>query len=145
MKSDRTIDPNTKRDNHRNLRIDQGHLKHILSVAHTTMKVKSHSYESKEMMHVLDKIDDLMLLNGSHFQPNNTMFKLNEHKWKQLENDLNGKDIPKEQKKVMGEHIVYNKAFAMLLKVMNTSSPDVAKSVFRLIEGFNKIVLSYQM
>jgi len=84
------------------------------------------------------------MMGGCQFQPNATIFKLNEIKWKNKEEEVKEFQGPKEIREMMKKHLICNKAASVLFKSMLTSFPDLCKTFYRILETMNEVVERHQ-
>jgi hypothetical protein len=142
IQSDKTFDGIIQHNS--NFHLDRGSLTHKPSDALINPKHQTLCYETQELRQILDKVDDILMLEGTQFQPNNTLFKINEMKWKNMEEELKELNLSQSLMDMMKAHITYNKAASLLLKVLKSNFPELAKTIFRILEGLNGIIEKQQ-
>lgn len=100
--------------------------------------------ESKELKQALDIIDEF-LGDNMRFQPNKVIFRLYELKWKEMAEDLQSSSLNKTEYSIKHRHILFNQCVSRLIKCMRHGYPELSKTLYRLVEGFNDVIGSQEL
>jgi len=122
----------------------KGHRKNVRSLNYSNLKANKNYIAQNPLLSALKKvnpiqenkfimkINDLLSVNNIKIHLNKSIFKINEHKWKEKEEELENSKLSSEEYTTKQSHIIINKGFIILFHGMLHRVPELTKTIYRL-------------